>query len=181
MRVLLLLVVLLATACGKHVEFGVTGDGKLEGRIYCVTNCQTGNGPTLSPLVRLEFSLNNSVSHNQELCTSFRSPGSVGKTPLGCISQPLAPVLITSKLRNPGDCQGVTLYTEATVLGNFNSNQHSGHYEFCSQSGNHIWVGIEDHAGVIDFNDSQVDITAVDGQILEWHEENGEYLICVSE
>lgn len=175
------LVAPILVSCGKKVTYKGGIDplkGELQGTIYCVTNCDELGGDTKKPKITLRFE-QRTVAHNQQMCSSFRLHGSIGKTDLGCNDAPLPPVEVESKLRDSGDCQRVSFYTEVANPGNFNVNQHPGHYETCQQSGPHIWIDIEDHAGVLDFNDSTVDVHAVSGEALEWLYDDDKLFICV--
>ena len=171
--------------CGKEViydevvEVDVTDD---VGAVYCLLGCESVGDEVLRPLVELEFSVP-TTNHNQQMCESVRLHGTMGKTVIGCnlVGNPHGPVTVTSKLRNPGDCQRVTLYTEMASPGNVNSNQHPGHYEVCTETSDTIWADVEDWVGVEDFNDSQFRIRATGGQLLEWNiGNNGQLFICVS-
>lgn len=168
-------------ACGKQVRYGEgipdVGDVP-SGDVYCVVNCEELDGPKLAPTIDLTFE-QPTVAHNQVMCTDFRLHGSVGRTGLGCNDNPSAPVTVQSKLRNSGDCQRVTFWTEVENPGNFNVNKHPGHYEICEETGSHIWIDVEDHVGVEDFNDATVDVTTSSGEVLEWQYDDGKLFICI--
>ena len=168
-------------ACGKTVTYdGGVPKNKVPGQVHCLTSCEELGGNTQNSLVDLKFSVPY-VSHNQLMCESVKLHGSLGKTFVGCNDGTGTPVTVTSKLRNPGDCQRVTFYTDVPNPGSFNSHQHPGHYEVCEQSGPQIWIDVEDHVGFEDFNDSQMFVTAVNGETLEWKYDDDKLFICLPE
>jgi hypothetical protein len=174
-------IALLATACGKQVTYGEeipNPDDLPPGQVYCIVDCEELGGDKLKPAIELTFE-QRMVGHNQTMCTDFRLHGSVGRTELGCNDNPSAPVTVQSKLRNSGDCQRVTFWTEVENPGNFNVNKHPGHYEICEETGSHIWIDVEDHVGVEDFNDATVDVTTTSSEVLEWQYDGDKLFICI--
>lgn len=172
--------VIIVVSCGKSVTYeGMVPKNETAGQVYCIVECDELGGNTKKALVDLQFSVPK-VSHNPLMCESVRLHGSIGKTAVGCNDGTGTPLTVTSKLRNSGDCQRVTFYTDVNSPGPFNSHNHPGHYEVCSESGPIIWVDIEDHVGGAEgFDDSQVLVTALNGATLEWKYENDKLFICL--
>ena len=172
----------LLVGCGKNVTYEVPDvvPKTPPGQVFCTLNCDELGGDRKAAPVLLEFEQRN-VSHNQVICSEFRLHGSIGKTSLGCNDVPSDPVQVLSKLRNSGDCQRVSFWSETPTPGKFNVNQHPGHYEICEQTGSHIWIDVEDHAGVEDFDDATVDVRAVNGEDIEWRyeEDDKRLFICL--
>ena len=169
------------TTCGKSVMYS-TVEPEVPGTVYCLVNCETYGNDVTSPLVELEFSVPYS-SHDQLICSDFRLHSSIGRTSAGCNDGLTQSVTVTSKLRNTGDCQRLTIWSEVTNPGPFNTNNGLGHYEFCRESGPTIWADVEDHAkpgvpGQPDFNDAKLEVRAVNGEVLSWEFDNGKLFIC---
>lgn len=168
----------LFSACGKTVTYNPPVPADVDKTFHCLVECDELGGDKRAAPIKLRFS-QPQVVHNQTLCSSFRLHGSGPKTELGCNDADNPPVEVVSKLRESGDCQRLTLWTEAAVPGDFNINQYPGHYEVCQESGPVIWVDVEDHAGLVDFNDALIEVESVSGETLEWYYEDDKLFICI--
>jgi hypothetical protein len=179
-----LLLALTSASCGKEVTYNRTKVPTPAGvDILCATaSCNELGGNTLQTkkYVKLSFRLL-PESHNQVMCSSVTLHGSLPSTSLGCNNAPIAPVVVTSKLKNPGDCQRLTLATTVPNPGPINVNKHPGHFQICEYNGPVITLNSDDLEGALDWNDNTLEVSALDGQTIEWKWSNNKLFVCLAD
>lgn len=186
-------------SCGKTVEYTGTPNGTPDAVDYCLINCeelpgptQTGpTSPTPTPTPSPTPAPNNPIvievkqivtDHNKVLCSTVQLHGSGSPVNVGCNNAPATPVNLTSKLKNSGDCQRVTIKTASANPGNFDTTKFPGHYDVCEDGSTKVWVNVENFNtdGVTDWNDALIEFRNVTNtKQLNWQWKNDKLYLCV--
>lgn len=191
-KLLLLALVTLAPACGKHVLIGTTYSGTrtpcLDDQMALSSNCQTGAAaptPTPAPPVSLVFQgdVPSPPPSKYTLVGNVRVPSG---TPamwqsLGQNNQPVVTRTVATTMTMPGQCRNVDIKVQVT-----NGGTHDGTF-YLGTDGNRFRVCEEDGKVVVEFedavdtkfNDYRVEISSSTGQPLRYRWVSGWLQVCL--